>query len=286
MRDVVQGNALLLLNCALVYLDFADACRSGYSGRVKRCIQIFTVMFQGTKFTNYAAECLHSAASIKHIWKPQFKFKQAWLDYCLINPDGRTFCAVDRHGETVIRENKDKVRPSANAKSDDFLRKPVARNIPTLRACKAAMYRSTGAIDYGYRHSSVDTPHDVALISNTLSEARVFEMVRGRGSSTAEMVDSFAQGTRAVAVGWVLKKYKESTRATWAFTDDQEMENLKARGERGGDKDSSDEDDMGEDADYGSDDRDSGCDDMDALEVQTRLGVNEDEDEGSDVYFL
>ena len=241
-------------------------------------------MFQGTKFTNYAAECLHLAASLKHIWKPQFK--QAWLDYCLINPDGRTFYAVDRHGDTVIRENKDKVRPSANAKSDDFLRKTVARNIPTLWACKAAMYRSTGATEYGYRHSSVDASHDVALISNTLSVARVFEMVRGRGSSTAEMVDLFAQGTWAVAAGWVLKKYKESTRATWAFTDDQEMVNLKARGERGGDKDSSDEDDLGEDVDHGSDGGDSECDDMDALEVQTRPGVNEDEDEDLEVYFL
>ena len=82
---------------------------------------------------------------------------------------------MGRHGEIVIRENKDKVRPSANAKSDELLRKTVARNVPTLLACKAAMYKSAGATDYGYRHSPVDAMHDVALIANTLPEARVFE---------------------------------------------------------------------------------------------------------------
>ena len=83
MPDVIQENALLLLNYALVYLDFGDACRGGFCGRVERRIQAFTVMLQGTNFTNYTAECLHLIASLKHIWKPQFK--QAWLDYYLIN---------------------------------------------------------------------------------------------------------------------------------------------------------------------------------------------------------
>ena len=100
------------------------------------------------------------------------------MDYCLINPDSRTFCPVDRHGEIVIRDNKGKARPSANAKSDELLRKTVARNVPTLRACKAAMYKSAGTTDYRYRHSPVDAIHDVAPIANTLPEARVFERSR------------------------------------------------------------------------------------------------------------
>ena len=57
------------------------------SGTRETFMQYFTAggMFEGT---NYAAECLHLAASLKHIWKPQCK--QAWLDYCLISPDSRS----------------------------------------------------------------------------------------------------------------------------------------------------------------------------------------------------
>ena len=42
---------------------------------------------------------------------------------CLINPSGRTnkFMANDHFGEKIILLNKEKVRPSSNAKSDEFL---------------------------------------------------------------------------------------------------------------------------------------------------------------------
>ena len=266
-RDIVRENALLLLNSALVYQDFHDACRGGYSGRVEKCIQIFAVMFQGTKFSNYASECVHLVASLNHIWKPEFK--QAWLDYCLINPDGRTFCAVDRHGETIIRENKDKVRPSANAKDDNFLRDTVARNIPTFRACKRAMYESTGSTKYGTQHSLVNTFHDVALIAKTLAENRVFEFTAGRGQGIEEMPDLIQLGTEAVASGRVLKKYKDSVmaRSVWKAEGDGaggESPRPKAR-------DEAEEEDEEEETD---------CDDADALELEGDMpGVNEEDEE-------
>ncbi len=40
----------------MLYLDFVDACRNGYSGRVEKCIQLFAIMLQGNKFRNYAGE--------------------------------------------------------------------------------------------------------------------------------------------------------------------------------------------------------------------------------------
>ena len=87
------------------------------------------------------------------------------MDYCLIDPDGRSvFCAVGRHGETVIRENKDKVRLSANAK-DDFLRITVARNVPSLLACKQALERAAGARVLGNRHLVVKKFPDVIFVA-------------------------------------------------------------------------------------------------------------------------
>lgn len=73
-RDVVQENALVLLNLGLLYLDFVDACRGGFSGRVEKCIQCFAVLFQGSVSKNYAGECMHMVACLKRIWKPQVRF--------------------------------------------------------------------------------------------------------------------------------------------------------------------------------------------------------------------
>ena len=62
------------------------------------------------------------------------RYRQAWLDYCLINLTGREdkFYANNRFEETIIKLNKEKVRPSANAKSDVFLRKMITLNVISL----------------------------------------------------------------------------------------------------------------------------------------------------------
>jgi hypothetical protein len=48
-RDVVNENAMLFLNCGLIYLAFHDACRGGFSGRVEKCVKLFAIMFAGGK---------------------------------------------------------------------------------------------------------------------------------------------------------------------------------------------------------------------------------------------
>ena len=275
-RDVVRENALLLLISVLVYQDFHDACRGGYSGRVEKCVQIFAVMFQGTRFGNYASECVHLVASLNHIWKPEFK--RAWLDYCLINPDGRTFCAVDRHGETIIRENKDKVRPSANAKDDSFLRDTIARNVPTLRACRQVLYECTGSTNYGTRHSLMNTFHDVALIANTLAQNRVYTFTGGRGKEVKEMPNLIQLGTEALASGRVIKKYKDNVRAKslamWAEGYGKSASEG-AGSERPNPGDEPEAEDSDEDQFEGL-----GCD-IDALQVEgdTMPGVNDEDDD-------
>ena len=86
-RDMVYENAVLFVECALIYQDFHYACRGGFSGRVEKCIQLFAVMFHGTRFVNYSSECLHLVVCLKRMWGSEFK--KARLDYCLIDPDGR-----------------------------------------------------------------------------------------------------------------------------------------------------------------------------------------------------
>lgn len=73
-KDVIRENAMQLLNLGLLYLDFVNACRNGYSGRVEKCIQCFAGIFQGSRAKNYAGELLHLAACLKKVWKPDFKY--------------------------------------------------------------------------------------------------------------------------------------------------------------------------------------------------------------------
>lgn len=60
--------------------------------------------------------------------------RQAWLDYCFINPfdcPGK-FMADDCFREKIILLNKEMLRPLTNAKSDEFLREVVALNVLSL----------------------------------------------------------------------------------------------------------------------------------------------------------
>lgn len=131
-RNIIRENALLLLSCGLLYLDLADACQKGYSGRVEKCVSYLAVIYQSSNNIRYATEMMHIVACFKKLWKTDLK--QAWLDYSLINPSGKAnkFMADDRFGERIILLNKEKIRPSANAKSDEFLREIVAMNVISL----------------------------------------------------------------------------------------------------------------------------------------------------------
>lgn len=89
--------------------------------------------------------------------------------------------ADDRFGKTIIMLNKEKVRPSANAKSDVFLWETVALNVMSLWKCKEVMARVTGATSYGNHHLLVSTFPDISLLVKHLVEDAVFEQQLGRG---------------------------------------------------------------------------------------------------------
>ena len=45
-QNIAQENALLLLNHSLLYFDFNDINRKGYSGRMEKCIACMAVIYQ------------------------------------------------------------------------------------------------------------------------------------------------------------------------------------------------------------------------------------------------
>ena len=142
------------------------------------------------------------------------------MDHCLINPSGKPgkFYADNRFGKTIIKLNKEKIRPSANAKSDNFFRNVVAPNVLTLWKSKEVMANTCGATDHGNCHSVVDTYYNVMFIIDLLVLDKVFEKRPGRGSGDNPErigVDLFGKGLTAIASGVPLQKYIRRARDNW-----------------------------------------------------------------------
>ncbi len=88
--------------------------------------------------------------------------------------------ADDRFDERIILLNKEKVRPSANAKSDEFLWETVTLNILSLWACKEAVLRATGATSHGNRHFLVAKLPDVSLLVKHMTDYSIFDEILRR----------------------------------------------------------------------------------------------------------
>ena len=174
-RDVVRENSLIITILGLLYCDFADACRTGYSGRIEQCIGCFAVIFQATKSTKYARKMIHMVACFKKLWKKEMK--EAWLHSCLINISGRPnkFVPDDWFGETIIMLNKENINPSANAKSDEFLRETVSRNVLSLWNSKAVLSQAARSTSHGNRHSTISSFPDICYLIKILANESAFE---------------------------------------------------------------------------------------------------------------
>ncbi len=86
----------------------------------------------------------------------------------------------------------EKVRPSANAKSDVFLRETIALNVMSLWKSKEMLAQATGATRHGNCHSVVDSRSDVTFMVKLIGETNVFKIQPGRGSPEgSEFMDLF-----------------------------------------------------------------------------------------------
>lgn len=75
----------------------------------------------------------------------------------------------------IIKVSKEKVRPSANAKSDIFLREAIALNVMSLWKSKEMLAQATGATRHGNCYSDVDSRSDVNFMVKLIRETDVFK---------------------------------------------------------------------------------------------------------------
>ena len=88
------------------------------------------------------------------------------MDYYLINMSGKAnkFFADDWFGETIIKKNKDKVRPLTNAILDKFLKETVMLNIISFAKTREIMARESGVTNHGNYHLVVNNTDDVSKL--------------------------------------------------------------------------------------------------------------------------
>ena len=101
----------------------------------------------------------------------------AWVDYCLINTTGKRnkFFADDGFSKTIIKENMNKVKQSANAILDKFLGKTIALNIISYAIITEVMTRKSGATHYCNYYSVINNTIDFSKLIQLLVENNVFD---------------------------------------------------------------------------------------------------------------
>ena len=72
--DMVFENACLFFRDALVFREFTDAIKGGYSGHIIRALKMLTLMYRGSGRAKYAHECLHLIHNLTRVWPGPLRY--------------------------------------------------------------------------------------------------------------------------------------------------------------------------------------------------------------------
>lgn len=108
--------------------------------------------------------------------------------------------------KTIIKKNKDKVRPSANAILHEFLKEIVALNIISLTKTRKVMNRENGAVNHGNYYSAINNTIHISKLFQLLVEDGMFEEYLGQ-MCDAETLDLFLRKTAKMTTKISLHKY-------------------------------------------------------------------------------
>ena len=178
------------------------------------------MIYQSSTNARYDTKLIHMVAYFKKLWK--LELKQAWLDYCLINPSGKSgkFMANDQFGERIVLLNKEKVCPSANASTNEFLREIVLMNVIFFWKCQEAVSCATGATLHSNCHSLATKVYDVSLLVKHIIEDSFSREQLGRtdlynNCTEYAFRDLFAEEVARLSTGVKLGRYIQAACGKW-----------------------------------------------------------------------
>lgn len=212
-RDEVRENALLFLNNGLLYREFHEACRGGFSGRVFKCLKHYAGMFHGSRNPNHGRECLDILAHMKYGWGREMM--DSFARSCMVSPTGfeGRFHTFDKFNEHEIRELKAMLHPSSSPQYDESFRRDVAFNFTSLASAKIKVQQASRSINRDQQQAAADAA-DLRAIFDALMSSCVFREELGRTASKG-FIDLIGCGTMNLASGVPINEYLCQARGNW-----------------------------------------------------------------------
>ncbi|KAJ6564025.1 hypothetical protein B0H19DRAFT_1067626 [Mycena capillaripes] len=176
--DMVFENAVLFLRDALLTREFADAIKSGDSGRVVIVLRLWAFSYRGSGRTKYAREMLHVLHNLICVWTKELRsiILQNWL----ANPQGRrnAFVEIDLVQEHLNFWIKKIYKADGAGHSWDWLAL-VSPCVDILRQLATRMNVELGT-QQGSKHATPDLAEDIAALMASLDEHDVYIEKEGR----------------------------------------------------------------------------------------------------------
>ncbi|KAK7027796.1 hypothetical protein R3P38DRAFT_3315316 [Favolaschia claudopus] len=176
--DMVFENAVLFLRDALLTREFADAIKSGDSGRIVIILRLWAFSYRGNGRTKYAHEMLHILHNLICVWTNELRYivLQNWL----ANPQGKikAFVEIDLVHEHLNFWIKKIYKADGAGHSWDWLAL-VSPCVDILRQLATRMNVELGTRQ-GSKHATPDLAADIAALMASLDEHEVYVEKEGR----------------------------------------------------------------------------------------------------------
>ncbi|KAK7007004.1 hypothetical protein R3P38DRAFT_3599287 [Favolaschia claudopus] len=176
--DMVFENAVLFFRDALLTREFADAIKSGDSGRIVIILRLWAFSYRGNGRTKYAHEMLHILHNLICVWTNELRYivLQNWL----ANPQGKikAFVEIDLVQEHLNFWIKKIYKADGAGHSWDWLAL-VSPCVDILRQLATRMNVELGTRQ-GSKHATPDLAADIAALMASLDEHEVYVEKEGR----------------------------------------------------------------------------------------------------------
>ncbi|KAH9912304.1 uncharacterized protein BXZ73DRAFT_107508 [Epithele typhae] len=207
---MVFENACLFLRDALLFREFTDAIKGGYSGRIIRALKQLALAYRGCGRTKYAHEVLHLLHALTSLWPTPLR--NIMIKNWLVNPTGKpnSWVPVDLLQEHMNLWIKSIYKAQGSNASWDWL-SMVSPCVTAL--CALATQINTGfGSRLGNKHGTPKLDRDITSLQDSISAHGIFELQLGRcirGDAKAVTPNIMDVGFRALQDG-PLKAYNES----------------------------------------------------------------------------
>ncbi|KAF8469980.1 hypothetical protein BDZ91DRAFT_791971 [Kalaharituber pfeilii] len=216
-RDIVYENACLLLQHGSIAWMLHQDIKNGDTNAILKDLEILTVMFNGCGKSHYAKAMLELAIDRKTWWTESMDY--LWRCNAVLNISGKAgkYMGIDKVNELIVQKVKESYNPRGTFQSKWFHLEVLSPNVFMFRNIKKSITKTSGAVNYGSKHTSVDDRRDSMTIMEMLIRDNIVSFRKGRVVGSAvqpievqESLDLVAEGRDKILWGGSLGDILES----------------------------------------------------------------------------